>query len=263
MSMSDLEAAISDAVEDDELVLVYQPIVDVPTGAVVGFEALVRWDRPGFGRLLPAEFIPVAETSDLICEIDTWVLNAVAAQLAAWNRAAGSRRLTVSVNVSGRHINAPRIRDDVAAALSRGDIDPAQLVLEITETVQVTDLAIENLHAVRRTGVRLSLDDFGTGYSSVGQLARLPVEIVKIDKSYLDASTPTSSQLFLSIVREVQEVGLPVVAEGVENLDQLELLRAAGVSFAQGDVLGRPMIPAELGDRWWEKPVEPWDAHPR
>jgi EAL domain-containing protein (putative c-di-GMP-specific phosphodiesterase class I) len=221
-------------------------------GAIEGFEALVRWDRPGVGLLLPAGFIPAAETSDLICEIDTWVLNQAAEQPAAWNLG-GSRQLTVSVNVSGRHVNTPPIRDDVATALRRNDIDPGQLVLEITETVLVgDDLAVENLGELRRTGVALSLDDFGTGHSSIAQLSRLPVDIVKIDKSYLDTSTRTSREPLRSMVHAAHAFDLPVVAEGVEHPDQLDLLRAIGVESAQGYALGPPMSLVELNDELHE-----------
>jgi EAL domain-containing protein (putative c-di-GMP-specific phosphodiesterase class I) len=251
MADSDLDAAISHAVDHDEFVLHYQPIIRVRTGVLVGFEALVRWDRPGAGLLPPAAFIPAAEESDLICEIDTWVLNNATAQAVSWNSTAESRHLTIAVNVSGRHINAPRIRDDVANALRRSGLDPGLLVVEVTETVLVGDVpAVANLHELRRTGVTLSLDDFGTGHSTVAQLFRLPVDIVKIDRGYLDVSTPTSRERFRSIVSTIRAFGLPVVAEGVEHTDQLELLRETGVESAQGFALGRPMTSAEVEDHW-------------
>lgn len=243
--MGDLDAALAHAVEHDELVLHYQPIVDVQTAATEGFEALVRWDRPGLGLVPPTEFIPAAEESDLICEVDTWALNEAAEQLAAWDETA-SRDLTIAVNISGRHVNTPRFRDDVAGALLRSGIDPGRLVLEITETVPVEDDAIENLHALRRLGVSLSLDDFDTGYSSADQLSRLPVDIVKVDRSYLATGTQVLSESFRRMVRTAHDLGLTVVAEGVEHLDQLALLRAEGVRFAQGYALGRPTVPAEL-----------------
>ncbi|MCF4122462.1 EAL domain-containing protein [Antribacter sp. KLBMP9083] len=251
MSISDFEAAISQAIDRDELVLHYQPIVSVRTGVLEGFEALVRWDRPGVGLLPPAEFIPVAEKSGLICEIGVWALNNATEQLAAWNRAVGARDLTVAVNVSGRHLNASRIRDDVATALRRSGIDPGRLVLEITETTLVGGvLAMKNLRELRHMGVALSLDDFGAGYNTVEQLTRLPVDIVKIDKDYLDVSTATTRELFRSMVDAVHALGLPVVAEGVEHPDQLELLKAVGVESAQGFAVGLPMAPAELEAHW-------------
>lgn len=249
--ISDLESAISQAIDHNELVLRYQPIVDVRSGALEGFEALVRWDRPGVGLLSPAAFIPAAEASDLICEIDTWVLNNAAQQLADWSRAAGARDLTIFVNVSGRHVNASRIGADVATALRRSGIDPGRLVLEITEDTPVDDvLARGNLRELRRMGVALALDDLGSGYNTVEQLSRLPVDIVKIDRPYLDVSTATSRELFRSMVGAAHACGLPVVAEGVEHPDQLELLRALGVELAQGFALGRPMTRAEVTNQW-------------
>jgi EAL domain-containing protein (putative c-di-GMP-specific phosphodiesterase class I) len=251
MAWSDLEAAISHAVDHDELVLHYQPIIDVRTGALEGFEALVRWDRPGLGLLPPAEFIPAAEESALICEIDTWVLNNATEQAAAWISTHRPHPLTIAVNVSGRHINAPRIRDDVANALWRSGLDPRLLVVEVTETVLVGDvLAVANLRELRRMGVSLSLDDFGMGHSTVAQLSRLPLDIVKIDRSYLDVETTASRERFRSMVDTIRAFGLPVVAEGVEHTDQFELLRETGVEFAQGFALGRPMTAAEVDDHW-------------
>lgn len=249
--ISDLESAITQAIDGDELVLHYQPIVRVRTGVLEGFEALVRWDRPGAGLLGPAAFIPAAEESDLICEIDAWVLNNAAQQLAVWSRAAGARDLTIYVNASGRHVSASRIRADVATALRRSGIDPGRLVLEITETTPVDDvLARGNLRELRRMGVALALDDLGSGHNTVERLARLPVDVVKIDRPYLDVSTAASRELFRSMVGAAHAAGLPVVAEGVEHPDQLELLRALGVEFAQGFALGRPMTPVEVTNHW-------------
>jgi EAL domain-containing protein (putative c-di-GMP-specific phosphodiesterase class I) len=247
---SDLEAAISSAIDHNELVVCYQPIIEVRTGVVQGFEALVRWDRPE-GRVLPGEFIPVAEASDMISELDTWVLRRATDQLAHWNRVAGSRRLLVSVNVSGRHVNAPRFRDDVAAAvLGRGDVDPVQVVIEITETVPVDDAAIATLEELRRAGITFSLDDVGAGHSTLNQVSRLPVDLVKIDRRQLDTGSRKARRRFRTMVAAAHARELLVVAEGVERADQLELLEQAGVEFAQGFALGRPMTPVEVSDQW-------------
>jgi len=245
---SDLGAAeIAKAVAHDELVLHYQPVVNVHGGGVECYEALVRWDRPGAGIRPPGEFIPVAEASDLICDVDAWALDEAARQLAAWNRTSGDRGLRMAVNVSGRSINSARVRDAVDAALDSHDVDPGQLVLEITETVLVDDgLPVETLHELRHRGVALSLDDCGTGYSSVAQLSRLPVDIVKLDRDYLDGSTPSARHRLQAMVHASHALGLAVVGEGVEREDQLVLLRELGVEFAQGFLLGRPMTPAEL-----------------
>jgi EAL domain-containing protein (putative c-di-GMP-specific phosphodiesterase class I) len=246
--MAASESAIAHAVEHDELVLHYQPIVNVQSGALDGYEALARWDRPGVGLLPPGDFIPVAETSDLICEVDTWVLNEAARQLAAWNQTPTVPKLVMAVNISGRHLNTARIRDDVVAVLSSHDIEPCQLVLEITETVLVDDgLAVENLHQLRHLGVALSLDDFGAGYNSVDQLFRLPVDIVKLARTYLDLGAPSVREQLELVVDTCHTLGLAVIGEGVEHRDQLALLKELDVGSAQGFLFGRPMPPAELG----------------
>ena len=225
----------------------YQPILTLQSRRIEGYEALVRWERPGMGLLPPDEFIPVAETSELICDVDTWVLHQAARQLQTWNHATGSRNVFMAVNISGRHLNTPRIRDDVAAVLDGYDIEPGQLVLEITETVMVDDgPALETLHELRRRGVVLSLDDFGTGYSTVAQMSRLPVDIVKIDRRYLDTGTASARRLFQLMVHAAHALDLRVVAEGVEHQDQLDLLSTLQVESAQGYLLGPPMTVAEL-----------------
>ena len=245
--MTGLEAAIARAVECDEFVLHYQPIVTVRTGDIAAYEALVRWARPGSEMLPPAEFIPVAEVTDLIVRVDTWVINQAARQLAQWNHLAKDRSLVVAVNVSGRHINTPHIRTNVAAALDANDIDPGQLILEITETVVVDGSAVDNLHELRRLGVKLSLDDLGTGHNSIDQLTRLPLDIVKIDRSYLDPAAPSRRRELRQLVDAAHALGLPVCGEGVEQEDQLTLLRELGVESAQGFFLGRPTTAAAVG----------------
>ncbi len=236
-----LEAAIAGAIRDEELVVHYQPIVNVPTGRVEGYEALVRWDRPGIGLLAPADFIPVAEQSDLICEVDAWVLRQATAQLARWNAERGADDLTVAVNVSGRHVARARIRDDVLAALHASGLSPGQLVLEITETAMIDDPgALVNLAELRRMGVSISIDDFGTGYSSITRLETLPVDCVKVDRRFLDPGSESALRLLQLIVQAAHAFGLPVVAEGVERDDQLRVLRDIDCESAQGFLFGRP-----------------------
>jgi diguanylate cyclase (GGDEF)-like protein len=243
-----LQQAIGEAITRDELVLFYQPIVRVETGNLDGYEALVRWQRPGHGLLAPDEFIPVAEQSDLICTLGCWVLGTAARQLELWNQERTSRDLIVSVNLSGRHINNPRVVEDVATVLEAHDIAPQQLIIEITETVLLDDWrAINHLNALRDLGVALSLDDFGTGYNSIAQLARLPVDFIKIDRSYLDTSSPESRKLFQLMVHVAHSFGLSVVGEGVEDREQLTFLEALQVEQAQGYFLGRAMPPDQLG----------------
>jgi diguanylate cyclase (GGDEF)-like protein len=230
-----LERALVGAIADDELVLHYQPIVNMETGVVDCYEALVRWDRPGYGLLPPDDFLPVAESSDLICQLDTWVLRAAVAQLARWNRMRGDRELKVAVNVSGRHISQHRIQSDVAGALRVSTVDPGQLVVEVTETALMDgSVAATNLAALRTTGVTVSLDDFGTGYQSSAQLSRLPVDIVKIDRRFVDTSTSAARSLFELMVKAAHAFGAQVVAEGVECDEELAFASAIGCEYAQG-----------------------------
>ncbi len=247
---AELRAALERALRNDELVLFYQPIIRVTTGQLEGYEALVRWERPGHGLVPPSEFIPFAERSELICDLDHWVLDRATEQLARWNRTSGARDLLLSVNISGRHVTAPQITDEVRTALEEHGVDPSQLILEITETVLVEDrVAIENLHALRRLGVTLSLDDWGTGYNSIAQLSRLPVDMVKIDRSYLDPTTHHDQTLLRLMVHVAHTFGLTVVGEGVEQDEQLALLAALEVESAQGFLLGRPVPAVEIEQR--------------
>lgn len=250
---AELEGAIAQAIAQDELEVHYQPVFDLRTRHRIGHEALARWQRPGLGLLGPADFIPAAEACDLICELDTWVLERAIRQLAAWNAASGSRHLTMSVNLSGRHVNSGRAVDHVRDVLARHDVDAGQVVLEITETVPLhAPIASHRLDQLRGLGVALSLDDFGTGYSSLAQLTRLPLDQVKIDRSYL--APGTSSALFELIVRAAHAAGLRVVAEGVELPEQLVFLEQIGVEAAQGYLLGRPTAATDLGTGAWPGP---------
>ncbi len=244
---NDLERALVQAIAEDELVLHYQPIVHVATGQVECYEALVRWQRPGVGLVHPAQFLPVAEATDLICELDAWVMRAAVLELANWNQQRGDQALQVAVNVSGRHISRPRILDDVARALRTPGILPPQLVIEVTETALMdSKLASTNLEALRHMGVVVSLDDFGTGYHSTAQLTRLPVDVLKIDRNFVDASTAAGRSLLELMVKTAHAFGTRVVAEGVEHQDQLDLVRRLGCEYAQGYYLGMPAPAAQM-----------------
>jgi EAL domain-containing protein (putative c-di-GMP-specific phosphodiesterase class I) len=244
---TDLEAGLRTAIERDELVLHYQPIVSLRTGEVEGYEALVRWNRAGKGLLLPAEFIPEAEHSDLICELDSWVLRQATRQLATWNQLQGPSDLVMAVNVSGRHLARRRIIEDVTSALEAAGVQASQLALEITETALLDDpVALTNLADLRQLGVTISIDDFGTGYNSIARLENLPVDVVKIDGRYLDPQVSSSDKLLRLIVQAAHAFGLPVVAEGVETGDQLTVLKSIDCESAQGYYLGRPADPRGL-----------------
>ncbi|MGY2083671.1 putative bifunctional diguanylate cyclase/phosphodiesterase [Blastococcus sp. SYSU DS0539] len=253
---AELEAAISHALATGEMLLHYQPVVDVVSGRVAGLEALVRWQRPGAGLVPPDRFVPVAENSRLISDIDRWVLQEATRQLAAWRaawRAAspaapGESEPTVAVNISGRHLANPRVVTDVADALLASGLPPHLLVLEVTETVLVDDpVAYDHLTELRDMGVGIAIDDFGTGYTSIGQLRDMPVDTLKIDRSFVASTEPSHRELVALMIRAAHTFGLTVVAEGVEEPAQLARLRAQACDRAQGYLLHRPMPAAEAG----------------
>lgn len=240
---ADLVAALGRAIATDELVLHYQPIVDLASNEVRGYEALVRWARPGHGLIPPIVFIPTAETSSLICDLDTWVLHEAAAQLVSWHQPG----MTVAVNISGRHVSEPRILDDVRSALTTTGLPPSQLVLEITETVLIEDLhAARHLSELRDLGVAVSLDDFGTGYNSLPRIRELPVDSIKIDRSFLDTAEPSSRALLELMINAAHTFGLPVIAEGVETIEQLHELRSMNCESGQGYFLSRPLTVEQI-----------------
>lgn len=244
---NELERALANAIATDELVLHFQPILEARTGKVACYEALVRWNRPRHGLIMPGEFLPIAETSDLICNLDVWVLRTAIAQLAAWNAERGDRDLQVAVNVSGRHVSQERIQADVADALRGHEVDPTQLVIEVTETVLMEgNAAAANLEALRDRGIVISLDDFGTGYQSSSQLSRLPIDILKIDRQFVDASSESSRSLLELMIKAAHVFGVEVVAEGIERRAQLDLVRELGCQYVQGFYLGEPMPADEL-----------------
>ncbi|WP_298991312.1 bifunctional diguanylate cyclase/phosphodiesterase [uncultured Pseudokineococcus sp.] len=243
-----VEAALVHGLAAGELVLRYQPVHELAGGAVTGYEALVRWERPGVGLVPPDLFIPVAERSDLVCDLDRWVLEEATRQMAAWTAAdpdafAGRH---VAVNLSGRHLARRVVVDHVAGALERSGLDPHQLVVEITETVLVdASTAGEHLAALRALGVRASIDDFGTGYTSVAQLRQLPADALKVDRSFV-SGTAADTGLLALVVQAGQAAGLRVVAEGVEHVGQLAQLRALSCDEAQGYLLARPFAPEQV-----------------
>ena len=226
------------AIENEELVLHYQPIVDLDLARVAGFEALVRWQHPERGLLGPGEFIPLAEETGLIVPLGRWVLREACRQAASW---AGAPYL--SVNVAGAQLEQPGFEDEVAAALHDGGLVPERLVLEVTESSLVGDLEAERLQALRRLGVRLAIDDFGTGYSSLSYLRKFPMDVLKIDRSFT-RDVCEDSALLNAIVAMGESLGLVLVPEGIEEPEQADALRALGCRLGQGFLFGRP-VPAE------------------
>ncbi len=242
------EAAIAAALEGGGMRLVYQPVVDVTGQRLHGFEALLRWERDGV-PVPPDQFIPVAEASSLICDVDRWVLHEATRQLAAWRAETpplpGMPEPTMAVNVSGRHLTDRRVVSHVAGALAASGLPPHLLVLEVTETVLVDDpVALTHLAELRALGVAIAIDDFGTGYTSIGQLSSMPVDTLKVDRSFVTSPDPGQRELVALVIRAAHTFGLSVVAEGVEEPDQLERLREQGCDHAQGFLIHRP-LPAD------------------
>ncbi|MGH9189845.1 MAG: putative bifunctional diguanylate cyclase/phosphodiesterase [Acidimicrobiales bacterium] len=240
-----LENDLRTAIRHGQLRVVYQPIVVLDTGAIVGFEALVRWQHPERGMVSPADFIPSAEATGLIVPLGRFVLREACAQAAVWERQrASASPLRVSVNVSSLQLAQPGWADDVAQALEESGVAPSQLVLEITESALMEDLdvVVPHLEDLRRLGVRIAIDDFGTGYSSLGYLRRLPVDVLKIDKSFIDgvAEGPHESALARAVIKLASNLGLDAVAEGVSSRRQLAQLRRLRCPYGQGYLFSRP-----------------------
>jgi diguanylate cyclase (GGDEF)-like protein len=252
-----LVGALRTAIQEGELTLRYQPKVELAGGRVVGAEALVRWHHPVHGQVPPDEFIPIAESTALIQPLGQFVLESALEQARRWRRAGLS--LGLAVNLSVRNLMDPALVDRVAGLIARAGVAPGSLTVEITESGVMTDpeAAIAMLWGLRRIGVRLSVDDFGTGYSSLAYLKRLPVDEVKLDKSFVlnMTSDPDDAAIVRSTIELAHNLGLQLVAEGVENQETLELLASLGCDVAQGFHLARPMPAADLarlaaGDAW-------------
>jgi diguanylate cyclase (GGDEF)-like protein/PAS domain S-box-containing protein len=246
----DLKADLQQALDRDELSLVFQPYFVLASGQLAGFEALIRWTHPVRGMVPPTEFIPLAEETGLIHPIGDWVLRQACRQAAQWRAVQpGGPAPGINVNVSALQIQESGLADQVTAALLASELCPDRLVLEITESVLLQKAArtVERLEDLRRLGVRIAIDDFGTGYSSLSYLQHLPIDILKIDKSFVDhVGRGQDDASMASVVLQIgRTLRLQVVAEGVEEQHQLEALRALGCDLAQGFLLGRPMGAAE------------------
>ena len=243
-----LEEELQRAMERDQLLLHYQPIVGLRTGRLVGVEALLRWEHPEHGLLPPGEFIPVAEDSRLIVPIGRWVLSAACRQAAAWQ--AHHPALAMSVNLSSVQVGQATLPEEVAEALDETGLDPRSLILEITETVLMQDTAstVDRLRQLKELGLQLAVDDFGTGYSSLQYLRGFPIDILKIAKSFIDgvAGASDESALARAIIDLGESFQLRVVAEGIENADQLERLLCLGCELGQGYYFAKPMEAAAL-----------------
>ena len=244
-----VETALYRALDRHELRLFHQPILDLDTGEVVGFEALMRWQQSDGTIVSPAEFIPIAEDTGTIVPIGAWALLEALTQLRRWiDDSVCSPQATMSVNVSPRQLADPRLPSIVSEALSRSGVDASQLWIEITESVMISEpeLALSTLQKMKALGVRVALDDFGTGYSSLSLLQRFPLQRIKIDRAFVQgvADNPSDRALVRTIIAMGQSLGLDMVAEGVESLHQIQVLHELGCRKAQGYLISHP-VPAD------------------
>jgi EAL domain-containing protein (putative c-di-GMP-specific phosphodiesterase class I) len=241
----ELRGDLQRALANDEFELYFQPVIRLSDATVSGVEALVRWHHPQRGLVPPGDFIPFAEESGLIVPLGRWVLHEGCRQARLiQERVPADPPLTVNINLSVNQLHQSDIVDDVRAALVESGLDPKYLTLEITETVMManTELADQRLAELKQLGVRIALDDFGTGYSSLAYLARFPVDIIKMDRSFLVAgATPVTSGLATAVIGLGDTFKLEVVAEGIEHPEQWSTLRSLGCELGQGFYFAKPM----------------------
>ncbi len=261
----ELEAELRAAVDADQIEIEYQPIVHLTTGELYGAEALVRWHHARRGDIAPSRFVAIAEETGLIVNIGRTVLRNACTQARQWRRdRERARHLRLSVNLSGRHFQEPSIIDDVHDALRVSGLEPWALTLEITESVlmQRSDTTLEKLRALKSLGVMLAIDDFGTGYSSLGYLQRFPIDILKIDRTFVDAvgledSDPVLVRAILALGRTLR---IETIAEGIERAEQRDGLRTLGCQLGQGFYFSRSLKPADFDRRLTTELSTPEDA---
>jgi EAL domain-containing protein (putative c-di-GMP-specific phosphodiesterase class I) len=258
----EMEAELRTAIREDQFELHYQPIVDLAASRIVGFEALVRWRHPERGLIAPLDFIPLAEESGLIVPLGRLVTATACAQLRALRDAGIGDGLTMSVNVSPRQAAEPGFTSEVRTILRATGLEPATLVLEITESLMLNESAAGDglINQLREIGVQLVIDDFGTGFSALEYFKRFAVQGLKIDRSFIDglARSRTDSAIVTATLAFAAALGLSVTAEGVETIDQLERLRAMGCQQGQGYLFSAAVpaseVPALLRSRPWATP---------
>jgi diguanylate cyclase (GGDEF)-like protein len=253
-----IESELPFAIERGELALHYQPIISLKDGSLIGFEALLRWFHRERGFVSPAEFIPIAEDTGHIVPITTWILKETCAQLAKWQKISYSnRQLIVSVNISGKHLSYQSLLVDVEMALEATKLSPSSLKLEITESAAMenAEQTIRMLSHLKSLGVQLSIDDFGTGYSSLSYLHRLPVDTLKIDRSFVNSvgENGEDSEILQTIVSLAKNLKMRVIAEGIETDSQLNVLRNLGCDYGQGYLMSKPLPKDAMEELLYQK----------
>jgi diguanylate cyclase (GGDEF)-like protein len=244
-----METSLRKALEKNQLKLFYQPKVDINRNMIVGVEALLRWEHPTMGSISPLDFIPVAEDSGLIMPIGEWVLNTAFRQLKQWHNA-GFSDLTVAVNLSSVQLSHPGFEETVELALQNSDLDAGLVGLEVTENVAMEniDSSVVILERFKCMGIGLAMDDFGTGYSSLNYLRRLPIDTVKIDKSFVREIPDSTDDVTIAqaIIAMAQSLKLSLIVEGVENVRQLNFFRQLGITIVQGYLFSKPVPASDI-----------------
>lgn len=262
-----MENDLRRALDREELRVYYQPIVSLENGQLAGFEALLRWQHPERGLISPADFISLAEDTGLVCPIGMWILKRACQQLAKWQwQSPANRQLFMSVNLSSKQLAQSALVDQIRETLEETHVDPRHVKLEITESavMENAETAVQLLRRLKALGVQLSIDDFGTGYSSLGYLHRFPVDIMKIDRSFVSriGEAAENIEIVHTIISLADNMGMEVVAEGVETLSQLSHLRRLNCKYGQGYLFSRPMDASSI-DVWishkpgWEAELFP------
>jgi EAL domain-containing protein (putative c-di-GMP-specific phosphodiesterase class I) len=241
----EVERDLVGVVDRGELTVHYQPVVHLETGTLRGFEALVRWQHPTRGLLLPASFIPIAEETGRIVEIGDWVLRTACEAARTWQRPDGRDPISVAVNLSARQLDDGELLDRVAAILAETGLDPSLLVLELTESI-IVERPIEvaaQLGSLRELGVTIAIDDFGTGYSSLSYLSQFPVDVLKIDRSFIESieDGQRGNALVRGVLDLARTLGIGALAEGIEHAIQLDSLVGEGCEFGQGFLFAQPL----------------------
>ena len=255
LSRITLENRLRHALERNELILYYQPQLDLVTNRVVGFEALIRWQHPDLDLMLPEEFISLAEETGLIVPIGEWVIQTACHQCRLWQKM-GMPDLTMAVNISGRQFQHKGLVDVVRQALKQSGLSPYYLELELTESLmQAVGNTVDILTQLKELGVTIAVDDFGIGFSSLNYLKQLPISHIKIDRSFISGLSTHSEDVAITtaITRLAHSLNMKVTAEGVEGADQVQFLRTISCDMIQGYIIGEPAPPEILMTQLREK----------